>query len=70
MINTLIIFYIETYCSISLCVDIGCQAGGSLSCQNGGNCVGTQCICATGYSGQTCATCEYFFLNFGICHFY
>ena len=35
----------------------GCNAGGSLACQNGGSCSNNGiCICVLGYTGSTCAT--------------
>ena len=40
--------------------DIGCQAGGSLECVNGGICVmNGSCICPVGYSNKTCSDCKY-----------
>ena len=37
-------------------LDLGCQAGGSLTCQNQGTC-GTNgfCQCPPGWTGSTCA---------------
>ncbi len=45
-------------------LDIGCQAGGSLSCLNDGICLkegkknGT-CECKIGFTGLTCHKCEF-----------
>ena len=48
--------YSGTYCATAL----GCNAGGSFACQNGGACnSGTGiCSCPNGYTGNYCATCK------------
>ena len=53
-------------------IDIGCNAGGSLTCLNGGTCQSSgSCLCLSGFSGLTCATqsgCTLgICLNGGIC---
>ena len=41
-----------------LCLDIGCQAKGTLSCLNGGTCLSNGfCSCIYGYKGSTCEKC-------------
>ena len=36
-------------------VDIGCYAGGELSCLNDGKCLNGVCECRPGYKGKTCS---------------
>jgi hypothetical protein len=45
--------------------DRGCNAGGNLSCSNGGTCTtnGT-CICINRYYGESCSCNSYLLLNF------
>ena len=62
--------YTGTYCATAL----GCNAGGSFACQNGGACnSGTGiCSCQNGYTGNYCATCknkQYCVVDFSISSF-
>ncbi len=39
--------------------DVGCNAGGSLSCINGGKCLESgECECPLGFTGSSCHNCE------------
>jgi hypothetical protein len=40
-------------------IDLGCYAGGSLKCENGGFCkIPGICECKNGYTGKTCSKCK------------
>ncbi len=43
------------FINLSLIKDIGCLAGGHLSCLNGGICDSGICKCSLYFTGETCA---------------
>ena len=60
MLNQLFSFHLfKIKVNLKQLLDIGCRAGGALSCKNDGKCLlSGACDCQFGYGGAMCENCD------------